>query len=40
MITVPELAADALGEFLANYMRRRWTSSIHLERAAVDRQPL
>jgi hypothetical protein len=27
MITVPELAADALGEFLANYMRRRFGSS-------------
>jgi hypothetical protein len=27
MITVPELAADALGEFLAHYMRRRFGSS-------------
>ena len=27
MITVPELTADALGEFLANYMRRRFGSS-------------
>jgi hypothetical protein len=27
MITVPELAADALGEFLATYMRRRFGSS-------------
>jgi hypothetical protein len=27
MITVPELAADALGEFLASYMRRRFGSS-------------
>src|SRR5260370_7193616 len=27
MITVPELAADALGEFVANYMRRRFGSS-------------
>ena len=27
MITVPELAADALGTFLANYMRRRYGSS-------------
>src|ERR1700759_5645753 len=27
MITVPELAADALGKFLANYMRRRFGSS-------------
>jgi hypothetical protein len=27
MITVPELAADALGEFLSNYMRRRFDSS-------------
>src|ERR1700724_682518 len=27
MITVPELAAGALGEFLANYMRRRFGSS-------------
>jgi len=27
MITVPELAADALGEFLGNYMRRRFGSS-------------
>ena len=27
MITVPELTADALGEFLANYMRRRYGSS-------------
>jgi len=27
MITVPELAADALGNFLANYMRRRFGSS-------------
>jgi hypothetical protein len=27
MITVPELAADALGRFLANYMRRRFGSS-------------
>src|SRR6202043_514174 len=26
-ITVPELAADALGDFLANYMRRRYGSS-------------
>jgi hypothetical protein len=26
MITVPELAADALGKFLANYMRRRFGS--------------
>ncbi len=24
MITVPELAADALGTFLANYMQRRY----------------
>ena len=30
MITVPELAAEALGEFLANYMRRRFGSSHHL----------
>jgi hypothetical protein len=31
MITVPELAADALGEFLATYMRRRFgTSQEHL----------
>jgi len=27
MMTVPELAADALGEFLATYMRRRFGSS-------------
>jgi len=27
MITVPELAAGALGRFLANYMRRRFGSS-------------
>jgi hypothetical protein len=27
MITVPELAADALGDFLGNYMRRRYGSS-------------
>ena len=27
MITVPELAADALGKFLANYMCRRFGSS-------------
>jgi hypothetical protein len=27
MITVPELTADALGEFLANYMQRRYGSS-------------
>lgn len=27
MITVPELAADALGTFLANYMERRFGSS-------------
>jgi hypothetical protein len=27
MITVPELAADALGSFLANYMERRFGSS-------------
>jgi hypothetical protein len=27
MITVPELAADALGEFIASYMRRRFGSS-------------
>jgi len=27
MITVPELAADALGKFLANYMHRRFGSS-------------
>ncbi|WP_454617007.1 metal-dependent phosphohydrolase [Bradyrhizobium cenepequi] len=27
MITVPELAADALGNFIANYMRRRFGSS-------------
>lgn len=27
MITVPELAADALGEFIGNYMRRRFGSS-------------
>src|SRR6516225_4612868 len=27
MITVPELAADALGEFISNYMRRRYGSS-------------
>jgi hypothetical protein len=27
MITVPELAADALGEFLSAYMRRRYGSS-------------
>ena len=27
MITVPELAADALGEFLASYMQRRYGSS-------------
>lgn len=27
MITVPELAADALGEFLATYMQRRFGSS-------------
>jgi hypothetical protein len=27
MITVPELAADALGKFLAGYMRRRFGSS-------------
>jgi hypothetical protein len=31
MITVPELAADALGKFLAGYMRRRFgTSQTHL----------
>ena len=31
MITVPELAADALGKFLGNYMRRRFgTSQPHL----------
>lgn len=31
MITVPELAADALGEFLATYMRRRFgTAQEHL----------
>lgn len=31
MITVPELTADALGEFLATYMRRRFgTSQEHL----------
>src|ERR1700754_3466850 len=31
MITVPELAADALGKFLATYMRRRFgTSQTHL----------
>ena len=31
MLTVPELAADALGEFLATYMRRRFgTSHTHL----------
>lgn len=27
MITIPELAADALGEFLGSYMRRRFGSS-------------
>jgi hypothetical protein len=27
MITVPELAADALGKFIGNYMRRRFGSS-------------
>ena len=27
MITVPELAADALGSFLANYMQRRYGST-------------
>src|ERR1700741_947944 len=27
MITVPELAADALGEFISEYMRRRYASS-------------
>jgi hypothetical protein len=27
MITVPELAADAMGEFLASYMQRRYGSS-------------
>ena len=27
MITVPELAADALGSFLTNYMERRFGSS-------------
>jgi hypothetical protein len=27
MITVPELTADALGEFIAHYMRRRYGSS-------------
>jgi hypothetical protein len=27
MITVPELAADALGRFIANYMRRRFGAS-------------
>src|ERR1700743_3293321 len=27
MFTVPELTADALGEFLANYMRRRYGPS-------------
>ena len=27
MITVPELAADAMGDFLAHYMRRRYGSS-------------
>src|ERR1700738_802145 len=27
MMTVPELAADALGKFLANYMHRRFGSS-------------
>jgi hypothetical protein len=27
MITIPELAADALGEFLGSYMRRRYGSS-------------
>src|SRR3974377_2156285 len=27
MMTVPELAAETLGEFLANYMRRRFGSS-------------
>ncbi len=27
MITVPELAADALGQFLSNYMQRRYGSS-------------
>ena len=31
MITIPELAADALGEFLGSYMRRRFgTSQEHL----------
>src|SRR6202048_4564366 len=31
MMTVPELAADALGKFLANYMRRRFgPSQAHL----------
>ena len=27
MITVPELAADALGEFLSSYMKRRFGSA-------------
>ncbi len=27
MITVPELTADALGQFLSDYMQRRWGSS-------------
>jgi hypothetical protein len=27
MITVPELAADALGTFLASYMQRRYSSA-------------
>jgi len=30
MITVPELAADALEEFLGSYMRRRFGSQTHL----------
>lgn len=30
MITVPELAADALGDFLAKYMKRRYGSEAHL----------
>jgi len=36
MITVPELAADALGSFLANYMQRRYGSS---EAAFVEMVP-
>jgi hypothetical protein len=36
MITVPELAADALGGFLANYMQRRYGSS---EAAFVEMVP-